>query len=437
MGFFNFKKSNSKFHITTADRNWVDDNFKWIIDSASYPFANARQHQLNIDCFPLTLQSDEFSPENFLLDTCNLLSLDPSIISVEFISDIRDLDNVPWQTEGELCDSTLLHSENDYKIILANDIKRYPKSCIFNLVKQLINIRMRVNNWDFDTGPDSALFTVIAATYFQFGLIQSLCLTESGLRSNGQWERRINRPPEIPLQVMAYSLALFSELIAENNPSWVNDLSSEMHGMYIGARELLEQSPSSIVRQEELEAEKLLQTSDQQYDKNDFEGCIEACQKALFITQHHLAQAGAYNTIGYCYYRMKDYERSLSNFHKTLEILPGFGYAYDNLALAYLRLDNLNEAAKYIELAVPTQYHDIAYSHRNLALFYWSKNEMAAAEKQFQLAFANMVDYVDELEVDYSKFSLTNGNYPDIQKILQPALDRNEPEAIAFFKNIS
>jgi len=73
---FNKKIKESKFRITEPDRNWVEDNFKWLIQVYGYPTRQNEQINISDKYFPKTFSDNDLIIQNLIEDLCNLLGLD-------------------------------------------------------------------------------------------------------------------------------------------------------------------------------------------------------------------------------------------------------------------------------------------------------------------------------------------------------------------------
>lgn len=436
MSLFNFNKKKETFKITQTDRNWVEENFSWLISAAGYPDREASQLIFNQSNFPLTFEQEGFNANAFLNDCCNHLYLYPEKIQLEFFEDIRDLSNVPFEIEGQILDSYAINTENVHKVFLAKDLNSHPKGLIFNIIKQLLRIRMFENKWDFESGTDTELFLIISSVFYRFGLIISATLSDQGMTYDGLWERKWNRAPEIPEEIMAFCLALFSKLIAEEKPIWKEGLSKRMSNLYQFAGKHLNDFPSELFNTKELEAIDLYNQGVDAYTNNEFERAVEYCQKALFLTTNESIKADILNNIGYYLMRLEKFEESLNYFLRCLEINPGFAFANDNYGHALIQLGQLEKGFEYINKALDSDFNDQGYSYRNLGLFYHKKGDLSEALKNYLKAFENNTDSIELLDLLYGKLLLEQGKNEEGMKHIQLAVEKGEPEAIEYLAEI-
>lgn len=205
---------------------------------------------------------------------------------------------------------------------------------------------------------------------------------------------------------------------------------------YDKAVDYIKQTDNPLFNKQELTARSLYKSGSNCYDQNDFKKAISEFQKALFATNDIYFKMDIYNFIGYAYLRTKEYEKSIPNFQKALEINPGYGYANDNLGFAFIMSDDLETGKFYLNAALSTPNNDAGYSFRNFALYHQKRKEFKQAEEYFQKAFNNIVIPIDLLEYFYAQFLFEIGEKEKGMEYLKTAVDRGAPEAIQLMNAI-
>ena len=435
-GFFK-NKENDTFRITEPDRLWVEDNFKWLIKVFGYPYRESEQILLSENYFPKTFKGDRVLIENIIKDLCSLLQIQEDKITFEVVSDIRDIYGMPYQIEGKPFETELEIEEGKYKIHIASSLQKHPKRLIYSLVYEFIRIKLKDNKLQFDTGDDTDLFIYLAGIYFGFGVLLSQNLQDTGRVDDGFWETKWNYISEMPNEIMAFALATYSKLIEQDSPKWKGDLPSDLKSQFEKALKYLNDNPSELYDKNELEANELFKTAYDQYLKNKFEEAITNLQKILFLTNDDVMKADVYNNLGYYNIRLKNYEPAVSYFKSSINIIPDYGYANDNLGYALIQLGKLEEGRVILEKALQTENNDIAYTNRNFALYYQAKGEMNKAEEYFKKSFDTIADSVDLLEYHYADFLIKNGETEKGLEFLKKAVEKGEPEAIERMNEIN
>lgn len=428
-GFFK-NKENDTFRITEPDRLWVKDNFRWLIKVFGYPYRESEQILLSENYFPKTFKSDKVLIENIIKDLCSLLQIQEKKITFEVVNDIRDSYGMPYEIEGKPFETELEIEEGKYKIHIANSLQKHPKRLIYNLVYEFIRIKLTENKLQYDTGDDTDLFLYLAGIYFGFGVLLSQNLKDTGRVDDGFWETKWNYISEMPNEIMAFALATYSELIEQNSSKWKDDLPSELKSQFEKAIKYLADNPSELYDKQELDANELLKLAYDQYQNNDFEEGIANLQKILFLTKDDVMKADVYNNLGYYNIRLKNYEQSVSYFKNSIQIIPNYGYSYDNLGYALVQLGELEEGKKWLDKAMETENNDFGYTYRNFALYYQAKGDMNKAEDYFKKSFESITDTVDLLEYHYADFLIKNGETENGLEFLKKAIEKGEPEAI-------
>jgi Tfp pilus assembly protein PilF len=436
MKLFGFNKKKTKFRITEPDRNWVEDNFKWLIKVFGYPSKESEQIIVTEKYFPKTFSTSDFKVQNLIEDLCKLLSLDSTKIKYELHEDLRDAYELPLETQGKSFETETEVNEGSYKIHIANSVARRPNRLIYSLIYEFIKIRLIENKLKYDTGEDTSLFIYIAGIYFGFGIPLSQNLTDKGRVDDGFWETKWSYVSEMPYEVMAFGLATFSKLIEQDSPEWKNLLPQELRLHFESTLLLLKNSPTTIISKAEQDAIGLFNQSVQEYQNKELDSAISTLQKILFLTEDELLKADVYNNIGYYLIRNGDYEKSIPNFQKALEIDSNYGFAYDNLGYALIQTDQIEKGKQQLEKALQTENNDNAYTYRNLALYHLAKNEIEKAESNFQLAFENETAPVDLLELHYANFLISQGKTEAGMEYLKKAVEKGESEAVKRMKEI-
>lgn len=430
MKFFEFNKDSiTQLPITEVDKEWVDDNFAWLIKAFGYPTRASEQLLFESKYFPKTFSSPEISIENLIHDFSLLLYLDASKIYFELQEDVRDLQGVPYIIEGELLDSQTYFAENGCKIFIAKSLLNRPKRLISCLAYEFMKIRLNESGQEYQAN-DTSLFIYLAAVCFRFGVLLVENLVDIGGADMAGWQERWNYISEMRSEVMAYALALHSKLIEQDHPAWEKKLPADIQATFVKSMKYLTDAPNALVYKNELIANDLFSQADKEYQNQKYEVAIATLEKILFLTNDQFLKMEVYNNLGYYQLRMNEVDKSILNFQKALEIDGNFGFAHDNLGYALIKKGSLEEGRKHLALAFESENNDEAYSYRNLALYYEAKGEMELAEEHFQLAFDGLTVPVDLLELHYGNFLINLGQNEKGREYLKMAVAKNEPEAI-------
>jgi tetratricopeptide (TPR) repeat protein len=427
--------SEGNFKITDADREWVESNFKWLIEVFGYP--NKELHHqvlLNAANFPKTFSTKEIEIGFILDDLSNILHLDRTKISFVVQEDLRDTPNMPYASLDHAFECELEVDNGRYRIFIAKQLVNRTPRLIHCLTFQFIKISLVESALEFDVGGDDTdLFVYLAGVFYGFGIILSKNLDDYVHEHRGQWEIKWHAQSIMPLPVMAFSLATYANIMGEDQPEWRKELGNDMGTAFDAAAALIRQYPNDIFNASELKAAELFNLSNNQFNDNDLDAAIATLQKILFLTDDDILKADVYNNMGYYFSRKQEYDKAISAFRNALAIGPEYGYANDNLGYTLIVTGNPEEGKKYIDKAIQTGNNDLAYSFRNLALYYAKTNDPLAAASYFEKAF-NENTPVELLEYHYAIFLKEQGQHEKALMYLQLSIDKNEHEGNALLK---
>jgi tetratricopeptide (TPR) repeat protein len=434
MRIFGLNGGENGFQITDDDKAWVEENFKWLIQVFGYP--NKLHEQILIDpkFFPKTFSAEPVLIENVVDDLCVLFNLPREAINLQCLTDLRDSNNMPYEIDGKAFESEADLSGGIYTLYVASSLQKHPRRLIFSLMYEFIRIRLTESEIEYDAGGDDThLFIFLAGIYYGCGVVFAQNLVESGRQSDGFWEIRWNYASEMPMQVMAYGMALYADLTADEDPEWKREFPADFLKMFDQAASLIKTKGNELFSENEIKANALFSEADLAYEQNRIDDAIAALQKILFLTNDDHMKADVYNNIGYYYLRQGSYEKGIANFTKALTWGPAYGYANDNLGYALIMTGELEEGKEYLDKAMQTKNNDLAYTYRNLGLYFQKKNEWNAGEKYFQMAFQQNTP-VDLLEFHYAEFLLAQNKRQEALHYFRVAAGKNEPEAVAALK---
>ena len=424
------KSDKQDLKITEDDRLWVEENFRWLKEVFGYPNKAEEQVLITPNFFPATFAAHTVTIENVIADLCQLFGILRSSIRYEILTDLRDYNNIPYQIEGRTfeCESEL--KKGEYTIFVANSLVKHPNRLIKSLIYEFIRIRLTESEIEFDMGgDDTELFIYLAGIYYGFGVIMGQNLLDSGRNNDGLWEIKWNYFSEMPLPVMAFSLATYANLRGEHDPSWKNEFKEDFRKMLEDSIVYLQANPNGLYDEAEVKANDLFNQANEHFEKNEPEEAISTLQKILFLTNDSHLKADVYNNMGYYYLRSKDYPHGIASFQKALDLGPEYGFANDNLGYALIMTGELEEGLSYVKRALQTGNNDPAYTHRNFALYHQRKRQFDLAEEFFQKAF-QMNTPVDLLDFHYGEFLLEQGETGKARTFFQRSAEKKEEEGI-------
>lgn len=207
---FNKKHHKNSFTIAEPDRVWVEENYRWLTEVYGYTVLSADPVIFNEKFFPVSLSEKEVHAENIVTDLQSLLHLKDLNIRLDFWEDLRDTQEAPYEIQGKPFESGITACANHYQITVAKSLEALPGRLLFNITYQLVCIKLIEDALLDDSEADASLFVYLAGVYMGFGVILSRFLHEAGTSNNGLMETTWHYGPDIPYEVMAYVLAMYS-----------------------------------------------------------------------------------------------------------------------------------------------------------------------------------------------------------------------------------
>lgn len=429
------KKPKNNFRITDEDRFWVEDNYIWLVQVFGIPKPTKNPITISQMHFPNAFEKKESLIESIKQDLCQLLSIDASKIKFENHTDLRDIPETPYEFDENPFETQLEIFNNAYIIHIAQSINNHPNRLFFRLILECTKIKLIEEKLDFGEGEESDLFIYLASLFLGFGIPMFQNLNEKGMSVHGLWEQTWHFNSPMPKEVMAFALALNAELSNQQHSDWLEDLSLDLKNLYLHAREYLKENHSSEFTSD-LHTYQAIYLANVSFNNKETQKALTILEETIKITDNNFIKAEIYNTIGYIHLFEKKYELSIEPLETAISLNPQFGYPYNNLGLAFIRLGKLEEGKIQIEKSMQCEIHHLGYVYRNLAIYYWKKEELDLAKEHFEMAFRNRNNSVHDLEFDYSQFLFETGDITGAKKYLNLAIQEGHLEAEEILKEL-
>lgn len=101
------------------------------------------------------------------------------------------------------------------------------------------------------------------------------------------------------------------------------------------------------------------------------------------------------NTIGFYYYKIKDYRNAVQYYLKAIELAPEYPLSYNNLGVVYLKLQQYEGAEKCFRKAIELDPEYIK-AICNLGSTCFKMNNHAEAKKWYKIAKKLDLEYVNQ-----------------------------------------
>ena len=102
-----------------------------------------------------------------------------------------------------------------------------------------------------------------------------------------------------------------------------------------------------------------------------------------------------HNSLGFCYYRMEDYDMAEQHYSRALALDPTYSVAYNNLGVIYLKKEKSDVSKHYFENALRYDSYNVKAMY-NLGVAYFRKGNYFKALRCYLKARKMSVTYVKE-----------------------------------------
>jgi tetratricopeptide (TPR) repeat protein len=423
--------SNNNLTITEDDRNWVIDNFTWLRDTLGYPKKTTQAPLFTPEFFSKTFSTPDLEIENIVSDLCKLFDLRRDLIKVELITDIRDMQILPYEMGEDPFSTETRVRKGNHKLFIANTLLQHPAWLVHCLVCEFTKIALVEGDVPFEAdGDDNDLFDYLAATYFGLGIILASSMHETGRNSDGQVETRWNYRARLPSPVLAFALAMYAGLTNDYNPRWKDHLNKDFRKLLESSLTYIKENVRDLYNEREAQASELFDEAQIHFNDGNLDAALASLQKVLFLSNDNNLKGIAFNNIGYFHSMKGDHRQAISNFEKAMALSPEFAYPVDNTGYSLVMLGELESALSYLQKAMRMDGNDDAYSYRNMALYHYKKNDRALAEEFFNKSF-DLRTPVDLLEYHYAEFLLDNGEIEKSKTFFLKSVAKNQERGIA------
>jgi tetratricopeptide (TPR) repeat protein len=133
-----------------------------------------------------------------------------------------------------------------------------------------------------------------------------------------------------------------------------------------------------------------------------------------YTQQSQLLTAEDWFSKGYRASEDKDWDNTILNYQKAIELKPDYAYAYNNIGLAYYEKGNDDQAILLYEKAIELK-PDYAYVYNNLGLSYYEKGMYDKAIQSYRKALELKPDFADA----YFNMGLSYNNTSNYDKAIQ------------------
>lgn len=382
---FNSKKEEDSLRLSSEEKEWVEDNFVWLMDVFGYPSSKYNQLLFTKENFPATFSNNTIEAKFLLQDICDYSGIPIDKVSIHFISDLRNTEMVPFETDEPAFESELNVEDGKYTILIAKKMQDHPGRLVHLMVYQCVKIQLIENNLDFATGADTEQFIFLASIFLDFGLLLSTNLRDIGKIEDGTWETHWSYVAPIREEVLAYSLALYVHMAGQLHAEWIGFLAPGFRKLFDAALINLQKHPSELVDPEERRAADLIEDASEATDSGAFHQAFTLFSEALPLTKNTGTREKVLNNLGSLCHRLKRFEDAIPYFNSVLELFPEDQFALDHLSLAHIKLRHMDEARVLLERSSALGGHPNTMLY--FSFYFWVLGDVENAHRYFKRIF--------------------------------------------------
>ncbi|MDW3651434.1 MAG: tetratricopeptide repeat protein [Bacteroidia bacterium] len=417
------------FQLNPEDKQWVDDNFAAFIQIFGLPAKDSSPVIINADFFPHVIADKKIRLPQLIEDLSQLFQLNAKHIRFAYIEDLKRKE-VPKAIRKRNYETHVVQEEDSFTLFISRNLLQEPRRLIFLLMYEFLQIKMLGSALIFEVMDDIGPFMCIAGVYFGLGVLISRNVYSYGKPNYEYWDSKWMSPGAAADEIMAYALALYTQLKEEKDPDWIKLLPSDFSIDYQFALRFLNDSDTDLTARADIKFSLEFQKASDFSQEKKYDKAIEAMQSLIDLAPDEINLSIVYNNLGYYQSLNGNYEASIPCYEKALELNPDFSYAYDNMGYAYIRMGFPDKGRACIKEALLSNENDVAYSFRNLALYHLAKGEIEEARGYFELSYENISQPVDLLDFHYAEFLLEVGEREKGMEYLQRSVNKGEPVAI-------
>lgn len=420
-----FKKKEYKSAVNDADKQWVEQNLIWFIETFGLDhLTNGAFYLPVIEVFPYTDLTKAEQFEKLFLQLCSYLSLDSNDIFIDFFDDIGSLEWGTWAPQGEYKDFAGMYyrvysrEEKRYRIHVAKSQLKNYQNLISTLIHELCHVKLLGGNYLESRDEENEALTDLACIFFGFGIFSANTCAEFSLSG-------IGKSGYLPVHFIAYANACLCYIMNDDHKKYYEYLSTDSRSLFKQNCEFLEYTNDTELYkgkiEELLEIYDIYMQTKKMFEKREFTSIIELCILGLHKHPNHL---GMKCNLGYAYLQSKEYKKAIEVYNEIASQYNYWYLPYNNRGYCKLQLGDLDSA--FPDLYAALQMNDEhAFTWRNVGVYYLMEGTYDKALTH--LENAEKIDpKVELINFFLSKTHRNLGNIVRADELLKKSEERNE-----------
>lgn len=381
-----FNKKSYKHSVTKEDKNWIEENFTWLIECFGLDRLNKQPFILPVnDNFPYTDLNDNVQFQKFFEQICAYLNIHPGIIKIDFFDDIKSKQWTNWTPQGNFSEpagfTSLINTGKDkfYKVELAQSNLKHPQLLVAVLANELTYVKLLESEMINRNEHDIDAFINLSCIFFGFGIF----MANSVLTSDINW---MSRSGILPNEIISYSNALICYITnneADKFSQYLNDNTKELFKK--DYEFLFQTNDTLLIKEAVLHSESVYKINEQindGYNQKDYSKVLE--QSKILLEMDSKSMIALCN-IAYSLQQQKNYAEAIKYYNRAIDIDPYFDYPYVNRGYCKLQIGDINNAYADIFHSFEMNPYN-PYAWRNKGAYYLKLNELKDALHHFEKA---------------------------------------------------
>ena len=224
-----FKKESNQPTLTPQDKDWVEKNLTWFLESFGLDRLKDTPFILpTADNFPYDNLKDDQQFQRLFEQLCKYLDVNPNEIKVKFFDDFASRQWTTWIPQGKWKDAGGLYSqeytldEKRFNIQLAKSNLNNPQLLVAVLTHELAHVKLLGGNYVNRNDPDMEPLTDLACIFFGFGIfVANSCETK-----DFYW---MGRSGYLPNETISYGNALICYMTQNEPDTYLKHFADDEH----------------------------------------------------------------------------------------------------------------------------------------------------------------------------------------------------------------
>jgi len=365
-----FKKKEYKSFVNDEDKQWIEKNLMWFIETFGLDHLNNGAFYLPvIEVFPYTDLTKAEQFEKLFLQLCTYLNIDSGEILIDFFDDIGSLEwgtlapQREYRTTAGRCYRVYSTKGKRFRIHIAKSQLKNYQDLISTLLHDLCRAKLLDGNYINSKDEYLESFTDLACAFFGLGIFLANSRPEYSPAG-------VRKPGYLPVHFIAYANACVCYIMQDDYKRYTQYLNTDTRSLFKQNCEFLANTNNTELYkrkvEELLELRGIYVETDKMFDEREFTAIIAICNLVL---HRHPNNSGIMSYLAYAYLQNKEYEKAIELYTEMISQYNYWYLPYYNRGYCKLQLGDLDSAFPDLYAALQMN-EEHAYIWRNLGVYY-------------------------------------------------------------------